>query len=144
MSSSGSKSLRLRFFRCGHYECTFCYAHTLVGNYAMYYRTLRFQTTWATFLGMILLILKLDPQYFYIYRVSILGVIPQLGSRSKSRLAKFLSLTLTLKCLTQWSFHNPVLTLHALVTINITSLATIYVLPTEHLQLLSILYPCNT
>ncbi len=32
-----------------------------------------------------------------LYRVSILGVIPQLGSRSKSRSAKFLSLTLTLK-----------------------------------------------
>ncbi len=31
-----------------------------------------------------------------LYRVSILGVIPQLGSRSKSRSAKFLSLTLTL------------------------------------------------
>ena len=32
-----------------------------------------------------------------LYRVSILGVIPQLGSRSKSRSAKFLSLTLTLR-----------------------------------------------
>ena len=32
----------------------------------------------------------------FLYRVSIWGVIPQLGSRSKSRSAKFLSLTLTL------------------------------------------------
>ncbi len=71
---------------------------------------LRFQTTWATYPGMVWLILKLDPQYFYIwatfvflvsgrherlYRVSILGVIPQLGSRSKSWSTKFLSLTLT-------------------------------------------------
>ncbi len=31
-----------------------------------------------------------------LYRVSILGVIPHLGSRSKTRSAKFLSLTLTL------------------------------------------------
>ena len=40
-----------------------------------------------------------DLAYFEasLYIVSILGVIPQLGSRSKSRWAKFLSLTLTLK-----------------------------------------------
>ncbi len=52
---------------------------------------------------MIWLILKLGPQYF-----DMLGVISHLGSRSKSRLAKFQSLTLTLTATSPWARNLPI------------------------------------